>query len=132
MFSELLVHTVDVYARSGRKDRFGQPVDVNPRQHVAGEAIVATYPCRVYQRSGGLTTVERSIDVFERIWEMFTEADADIREDDAVRVTDADGNVLINLAKIKSEERVFASGLAPHHRQYAIWEQSGPTPARTA
>jgi hypothetical protein len=128
-FDALLIHTVEVYTRSGRTDRFGQAVDSNPRQHTAGENVIATYPCRAYQKSGGMTMQERSIDVFVRIWEVFFGLDADIRENDAVRVLAADGSVIINLAKVQSSATIYAAG-AGHHKEFTIWEQSGPTPAR--
>lgn len=127
MFADLLVHTVEVYARSGRVDRFGQPVDSNPGQQ--GGTVLATYPCRAYLKSGGLNFEERQRDVFERAWEMFTELDADIREDDSVRVVAADASVLVNKCIIKDVETVY-DGTGPHHKEYALWEQDGPNPRR--
>lgn len=135
-FSALLLHTVEVYARAAegdgtqRVDRFGQPLSINPRQHqTGGETLVATYPCRVYMKAGGLIMAEKQIDTFERVWTMFTEVDAAIYEDDAVRVLDADGNVLINLAKVKDSDVKFDS-TGSHHKEFSIWEQSGPNPQR--
>ena len=128
MFSDLLIHRVEVYARSGRRDRFGQPVDANPGQH-SGE-VLAAYPCRAHMKAGGLEMEERNIDVFVRVWEVFTDLSADIREDDAVRVIDPrDDSVLVNRAKIKDGEVVYDSS-GPHHKEFMVWEQSGPTPAR--
>lgn len=124
--SGLLLHEVEVYRRSGRTDRFGQPVDVNPRQHVAGENIVARYPCRAYMKSGGLVMQERSIDVFERRWIMYTELDADIREDDAVRIIDpVDGREILEISKISDSEVKYDS-IGPHHKEFTIWNQGGP------
>lgn len=129
-FSDLLIHRVEVYARSGRKDRFGQPVDVNPRQHVAGETITATYPCRVWMKAGGLVMMERAIDTFERVYAMYTNLDAEIYEDDAVRVYDPQTNEeIIALAKVKDSESKY-DGRGAHHKEFTIWVQSGPSPAR--
>jgi hypothetical protein len=128
MYSTLLPHTVQVFARSGRVDRFGQPVDVNPRKHREAD-IIGTYPCKAYMRSGGLVNQERSIDVFERVHEMFTELNADIQENDAVRVLDETGAVFINLAYIKDSETKYA-GMRPHHKEFTLFEQSGPNPGR--
>ena len=129
MLSDLLVHRVEVYARSGRRDRFGQQKDSNPSQLV-GDPI-ATYPCRVYMKSGGLEMEERNVDVFARVWEMFTDLDADIREDDAVRVLGQDGTVLVTVAKIKDAETVF-DGTGPHHKEFMVWEHTGPNPRRVS
>jgi hypothetical protein len=136
-FTDLLIHTVEVYARAtvvaggtAKLDRFGQPLSVNPRQHdVGGLDLVATYPCRTYMKAGGLVMMERAIDTFERVYEMFTDVDALIYEDDAVRILDADGVVLVNLAKIKDSETKFDSTGA-HHKEFMVWVQSGPNPVR--
>jgi hypothetical protein len=136
-FTDLLIHTVEVYGRAAedetgtaKLDRFGQPLSVNPRQHeVGGQTLVATYPCRVYLKAGGLVMMERAIDTFERVYCMFTEPDTLIYEDDAVRVLDQNGRVLINLAKIKDAEEKY-DGAGPHHMEFAVWEQSGPKPER--
>ncbi len=127
MFADLLPHRVEVYARSGKRDRFGQARDSNPSQLV-GEPI-ATYPCRAYMKSGGLEMEERNIDVFARVWEMFTDVGADIREDDAVRVLGSDGSVLVTIAKIKDAETVY-DATGPHHQEFMVWEHSGPNPKR--
>ena len=128
MFSELLIHTVQVYARSGRTDRFGQPVDSNPSQVSA--TPTSTYPCRAYRKTGGRVMQERSIDVFEKPWMIFTETSADIYEDDIVRVVDADGNELLDKSAITYAETVY-DGAGAHHKEFTIIEQSGPNPART-
>jgi hypothetical protein len=136
-FTDLLIHTVEVYGRAtevedgtAKLDRFGQPLSVNPRQHeVGGQTLVATYPCRAYMKAGGLVMMERAIDTFERVYEMFTDVDALIYEDDAVRILDADGEVLVDLAKIKDSETKFDS-TGPHHKEFSVWVQSGPNPQR--
>lgn len=134
MFSSLLIHTVQVYRRTTeaadptvqKKDRFGQPLSVNPRQHtVGGSELVGTYPCRAYMSAGGLKMEERMIDTFERQYTMFTEVNVDIREDDALIVTDADGRVIFGRSKIKDSDLKYNAG-QPHHREFAIWEQAGP------
>ena len=125
MFSDLLIHTVEVYRRTGLKDRFGQPMSVNPRQNIsAGEALVHVYPCRVDRGTGGLTMQERSIDVFETMWEMFTNPDVDIRTDDACRVLDEVGNELVPMAKCKVKSAA-ADSAHTHHLEFILWAQSG-------
>lgn len=127
---DLFIHRVEVYARSGRRDRFGQPVDVNPRQHTEGETITATYPCRAYMKAGGLTMMERAIDTFESVWMMYTDLSAEIYEDDAVRIVDPrTGAVIVPLAKIKDAETVY-DGRGAHHQEFSVWVQSGPNPKR--
>lgn len=134
MFSTLLIHTVEVYRRTTeaadptvqKKDRFGQPLSVNPRAHTTGgETLVHTYSCRAYMSAGGLKMEERMIDTFERQFTVFTEVEVDIREDDALRVLDADGRVIFGLSKIKDSDLKYNSGQA-HHREFAVWEQAGP------
>lgn len=132
----LLIHKVEVYARLAdeqgkqKRDRFNQPLSVNPRQHeVGGEQLVATYPCRAYLKSGGLLMEDRMVDVFQRQWTMSTDTTAVIYEDDALRVLDRAGNVLINLAKVKSSSMKF-DGDGPHHKEFLLWEQSGPNEKR--
>ena len=127
MFTELLVHSVEVYSRSGKTDRFGQPKDSNPGQTTGSP--VATYPCRIDLESGGLALMERAEDAYERVWTMFTEHDVLIYEDDALRVLNADGDVLVNKAKVKVSERLSDS-LVGHHREWTLIEQSGPNPER--
>ncbi len=126
MYSGLLIHTVEVYRRTGRTDRFGQPESVNPRQHeIGGETLLARYPCRAYMSAGGLKMEERMIDTFERQFTMFTECGVDIREDDAVRVLASDGHVIFGLSKIKDSEIKYDS-TGPHHCEFTVWEQAGP------
>lgn len=132
----LLLHHVEVYARIAdeqgkqKRDRFGQPLSVNPRQHeVGGEYLVATYPCRSYMKTGGLLMEDRMVDVFQRVYMMYTELGALIYEDDAVRVLDANGKVLINLAKVQDSETKY-DGIGPHHKEFTLWEQAGPNPKR--
>ena len=130
MFSSLLPQTVEVYARSGQVDRFGQPVDSNPRQNKLGR-LIGSYPCRVYAKSGGLVNQERSLDVFERVWAMLTELSADIQENDAVRVIAPGGAIEVNLAVIK-DSGVIYTGDKAHHKEFTLLEQSGPNPERPA
>ena len=125
---DLLVETVQVYARSGRTDRFGQAKDSNPSQ-ITGSPV-ATYPCRVNLKSGGLEMEERNIDVFARIWQMFVKPDANVNENDVVRVLGSDGStVLVTSAIVKDVETVY-DGVGPHHKEILVWERTGPNPAR--
>lgn len=124
MLPALLIHTVEVYRRSGRVDRFGQPVDANPRQH--SSAPVATHRCRVTRGKGGLVMMERALDVFEQRWTMYTELGADIQTDDAIRVLNEKGEEIVPMCKIinKSEAAGMVGG---HHLEFALWAQSGPS-----
>ena len=125
MFADLLVHEVSVRRRSGRVDRFGQPVDINPGKLTA-EDEVATYPCRLYTRSGGLVNQERSRDVFEELRRIFVLPDADINEEDALVVTDPlTGAELLPAAKVKLKHVVYASS-EPHHIELDVIVQRGP------
>ncbi len=124
MLEDLLVHQVEVHRRSGRRDRFGQQVDVNPRQHTVGEHV-ATYPCRLTRGTGGLTMQERAVDTFETTFRLYTSLDVDILSEDAVRVVDGAGNELLGLSKIKNRS-VASDGEGPHHLEFVIWSQ-GPS-----
>lgn len=126
----LLVHRVEVHRRSGRTDRFGQPVDVNPTQHTEGQTV-ATYDCRLSRGrgdggGGGLAMQERSIDVFETRYVIYTDLDVDIREDDHVRVTDpSSGLVLLPLSKI-TNKAIASDGVGAHHLELEVRVQRGP------
>lgn len=120
----LLVHRVTRTRRSGRRDRFHQKVDVNPQSPQTG--ATAEYPCRAYQKSGGMVMQERSVDVFERYWIMYTALDADILEDDSVTITDPKtGRMVLAKAKIASSE-VKHDMNGPHHLEFTLWNQGGP------
>ncbi len=124
MFEDLLIHTVEVHRRSGRIDRLGQPVDVNPRQHDQGEPVT-TYRCKLTRASGGLTMEERSIDVFQYRWKLYTELGVDIRTDDAVRVLDENMVEIMPLSKITNKS--VSAGLSGHDLEFIIWTQQGPS-----
>jgi hypothetical protein len=123
--NQLLIHTLEVYRRTGETDRFGQPKSQNPRQHtVSGETLIHTYPCRAYMSAGGLVMQERMIDTFERQFTVYTDIDVDIHEDDALRCVGVDGHVIFGLSKIKDSETKY-DARGPHHCEYTIWEQAG-------
>lgn len=131
-FSGLLPHTVQVYRRVESSpgvravDRFGQEKSQNPRQHVTdGETLIHTYPGRAYMTTGGLAFAERAVDSFERQFKVFLDIGCDIREDDAIRVLGATGEVVFGLAKVKDSSVIYNSGTA-HHIELTAWEQSGP------
>lgn len=125
MFDELLVHEVEVRRRSGSVDRFGQPTDSNPTK-LSAAAVVATYPCRMTRGSRGRANEERSLDVFADQLELFVAPDADIQEDDALKVTDpATGDVLMPLAIVKLKNLVY-DGIGPHHLEVHALVQRGP------
>jgi hypothetical protein len=126
-FEALLIHTVQVYRRSGEVDRLGQPLSVNPRQHeIDGETLVHTYPCRVDRGKGGLVMNERMIDTFEQTWCMYTLPDVDIITNDACRVLDGDGNEIVPLSKVKIKSAA-ADSSRTHHLEFDLWAQSGPS-----
>lgn len=125
MLPDLLIHRVEVYRRSGRTDRFGQPVDVNPRQHAEDEVPIHTYPCRLNRGKGGMVMMERSIDTFETTWCMYCEAGVDIREDDAVRVIDPNtGEVLAPMCRVKVKSSA-SDRFGTHHLEFDLWAQKG-------
>lgn len=131
-FTDLLIHTLEVYRRAQNPDgspvtdRFGQPESVNPRQHqVGGETLIHTYPCRAFMSAGGLVMAERVTDTFERQFTVYTDVDVDINEADALRCTAADGHRIFGLSKIKDSETKYDSS-GPHHCEYTVWEQAGP------
>jgi len=134
VFTGLLCHTAEVYRRqtdpaTGQrlKDRFGQQLSTNPQQHtVGGETLVSTFPCRLTRESGGLQMMERSVDVYVGRLKLYCDLDADIKEDDAVRVLDSDGTELLPLSKIlvKTTASGFGGG---HHLECSIYVQRGPS-----
>jgi hypothetical protein len=126
-FEALLIHTVQVYRRTGAVDRLGQPESINPRQHeVDGETLIHTYPCRVNRGRGGLLMNERMIDTFEQLWCMYTMPDVDIRTDDACRVLDSNGAEIVPLSKCKVKSNA-ADSTSTHHLEFDLWAQSGPS-----
>lgn len=134
MIEALLIHKVEVYRRATesanpavqKRDRFRQPLAQNPRQHpIGGETLIAIYPARAWQPSGGLKMEERTTDTFEREWKVYTSVGVDIREDDSVRCLDGNGRVIFGLSKVKNSE-VKYDRLGPHHCEFVAWEQSGP------
>lgn len=123
MFTGLLPHEAVVYRRSGRTDRFGQAVDQNPAQ--AGDPT-GTFRCRLSDGRGGRVMDERSVDVFEVTYTLFADPDADVQEDDNVKVIDpVTGTVLLPTAKVKLKETLYSSGSA-HHLQLVLVSQRGP------
>jgi hypothetical protein len=124
MHSDLLIHTVEVRRRSGRVDRFGQPIDHNPSRTSEGD-YVGSYSGRVYTKSGGLTNEERSRDVFEDLRYLHLEPEADVREDDTVRVSDSDGREVVPWAKVK-QKRFIYDRLTLHHLELVLQIQRGP------
>jgi hypothetical protein len=128
-FEALLIHTVQVYRRTGAVDRLGQPESINPRQHtIDGETLIHTYPCRAFMSAGGLRMNERMTDTFERQFTVYTSVDVDIHEDDALRAIGVDGHIIFGLSKIKDSETKYDSTGA-HHCEFTIWEQAGPSKA---
>lgn len=128
----MLIHTVQVYRRTESSpgvrvtDRFHQEESVNPRQHeVDGETLHGTYPCRLTRGRGGLTMMERSVDVFETRFKLYTMLNVDINADDAVRVLDETGAELLGISKIAIKSQA-ADALGGHHLEFDIWSQGGP------
>lgn len=127
MLDNLLIHRAKIYRRSARTDRFGQNVNQNPQSHTSEETLIHTYPCRVNRGKGGLTMMERSVDIFEVTWTMYTGAGVDIREDDAVTVVDPQsGTELVTLAKVKVKSAA-ANMVGTHHLEFELWSQDGPS-----
>mgnify|MGYP001573210218 CR=1 FL=1 len=119
------MHEVEVRRRSGATDRFGQPVDANPTEGATG-ALVGRFKCRLDPGKGGLVNQERSRDVFEVRHMLYMEPDADVREDDTIKVTDTrTGTVLLPSAKVKVKGTSYDARGA-HHLEVEAWVQRGP------
>lgn len=125
MYTELLIHYVDVRRRTGRVDRFGQPIDDNPSKAAVTD-LVGTYAGRVYTKSGGLTNEERSRDVFQELRYLHMEPDADVREDDIVTVRDRDGREVMPAAKVMDKKPIY-DGKGLHHLELVLQVQRGPS-----
>lgn len=121
MFAGLLLHTAEVYRRSGDVDRFGQPVDQNPT--IVGP-LTSSFRCRLTSGRGGRINDERSRDVFEVTYDLFAETDADVMEEDTVKVIDANGTVLLPYAKVKLKETKY-DRTGPHHLELQVVVQRG-------
>lgn len=122
--TDLLVHEVAVYRRSGRRDRFGQEIHVNPSLDPGD--LVATYPCRLTRGRGGMVMKERAVDVFEVRFRLYTAPDVDIEEDDSVVVTDPYSGIEL-LPQSKITNKTYASdGRGVHHAEFDILVQRGP------
>lgn len=125
MLADLLIHEVQVFRRSGKRDRFGQQVDVNPSQ-IDISTPTATYPCRLSNPRGGLVMQERAVDVFEVRYVIFTATGVDLNEDDSVRVIDPRTDYeLLPISKI-ALKKVVSDGTGVHHLEYEVWSQAGP------
>lgn len=124
-YADLLVHQVSVRRRSGRTDRFGQAVDRNPTKTSQADEV-ATYACRAYYKSGGLASRERTVDVFEELQMVHAPADADIREDDVLVITDAaTGDPVLPPSIVKYKDIVYSAS-QPHHLEVTVECQRGP------
>jgi hypothetical protein len=125
VFEELLVHRAEVRRRTGRTDRFGQPVDSNPSK-LTDDDLVGTHPCRATRGKPGLTNEERSLDVFEALHTVFLKPGVDVREDDAVTVVDpVTGETVVPISKVKVKNVVY-DGDGPHHIELVVMAQRGP------
>lgn len=122
MFAGLLLHTAEVYRRSGDLDRFGQPVDQNPT--ITGP-MTSTFRCRLTSGRGGRVNDERSRDVFEVTYDLFAEVGADVMEEDTVKVVDpSTGTVLLPYSKVKLKETKYDLNGA-HHLELQVVVQRG-------
>lgn len=123
-FTSLLVHRLEVRRRTGRVDRFGQPVDSNPGK-LADAPVIGTHACRLTTGSGGLATQERSLDVFVNKHKIFLQLGVDVREDDSVRVLDSrTGEELLPIAKVVDKSTV-SDGVGAHHLELDVLVQRG-------
>lgn len=68
---------------------------------------------------------ERSVDVFVARFELFTDPDADIHENDVVRVLDENGDELLAISKIYSRNDI-AGFAGTHHLEFDLLSQTGP------
>lgn len=129
-FDQLLIHKAQVYRRKtvdGKqvRDRLGQVVTANPRQHeVEGETLFATYPCRANRAKGGLLMEERFVDTFQQRWTVYLKPNVDLISTDAMQILDENGNVLAPLGKIQIKAQ--AAGMTgAHHLEVELWVQEG-------
>lgn len=126
MFTDLLPHTLVAYRRPTGSyptgvDRLGNPVEAD----VTGTANF-TGPCRMAISKGGKQNNERMEQVFENRWSVWLEAGSDVREDDLIKVSDAGGNVLLDVGRVQSRYDVFAGTLEVHHVELDVWQQTTP------
>jgi len=128
-FDGLLIHTAEVYRRpvdaggNPQVDRFGQAKGSNPGTITS--ALATTYPCRCYPKSGGFVMQERAVDVLQNRFCVLTGPDADIYEDDSLRIVDANGHEITPKTKVSSRDDIYdAVGL--HHLEFELWVQTGP------
>ena len=119
-FKVLLVQTLEVYRRSGKIDRLGQPIEPN-----LGDPF-ASYPCRMTSGTGGETNTERSRDLLEVLHTCFVAPEADVREDDTVRIMNPDATELLALSDVKLKRQVY-NGIELHHLELKLEVQRGPT-----
>jgi hypothetical protein len=127
VFTNLLIHELQVFRRSGDVDRFGQPVDANPT--FAGPAT-GSYPCRISSKSGnqsgGRDTDDYSQDVFEINYRVFVDPDADVREDDTVMVLDPRTSYELMPKALVTRKAVVSDGVAAHHLEIDCRVERGP------
>lgn len=122
-FEDLLIHTCEVRARTGRVDRFGQPVE--PR---STDVPVASYPARLTSVSGSERFQERARDIVGETWRLFLPNGAELFEADRVTVRDHAGAILVENANVTHVRRpVDATGY--HHVEAKVSEERASTDA---
>lgn len=126
MYSELLIHEVDVHRLTGAVDRFGQPVPIT------GDAssLVGTFACRLTQGSGGERYTDRSRDTVVRKYKLFMPTGVELYESDVVTVRDPRiGRELVTLGNV-TDVSVVDDWQGPHHIEAAVeYRRSGDAPA---
>lgn len=113
-----MIHRAEVKRKLvTRRDRFGQAQPT--------EEPLYDYPCRLTRASGGETSNERSVELYEVTHGLALKAGADVREDDIITVRDRGGNVLVEDARVKLKKVVY-DGTSIHHIECTLSSQRGP------
>lgn len=121
-FEDLLVHTATTYRRSGARDEFNQPIDVQE-----GVLYLTGIPCRANVGSGKEQFTERTLDVIVDITTIYFPAGTDIREDDALEVFDKNGLMMVGPhANIINVSTASDGAGDPHHMEVDIQTVRGP------
>lgn len=123
-YDALLVHTAEVRRKTGRADRFGQPVEANPS--AAADAI---YDCRLTMARGGERYQDRSRGVVEEQFRLFLQPDAELFESDRVTVRNRDGRILVLNADV-TYVSAPEDATGPHHIEAKLRSQRSSDDAR--
>lgn len=118
-FTSLLVQTAEVYRRKPGLDRFQQPVEEF--------TLVGSYPCRVgAAEGGGEQNTERMRAVYNVHNTAYLAPEADVKEDDRIRVLDPLGNEIMPSANVTHRQTIVGYAGLAHHIECKLEVQRGP------